>query len=78
MSTFFNADDLRSASASKGIGLSLEYPTDLYSRYRKTWFDWFFPVGSVLGLVGLLASFWQKVERMRHESNDSIELVSNP
>jgi hypothetical protein len=36
METFFTLDELRSASASKGINLSLESPIDVYSRYRRT------------------------------------------
>lgn len=69
--TFFTLDDLRSASTSKGINLSLGSPTDVYLRYRRTWFDWSLPIVSALGLLGLLASLWRKASQIRHRTNDS-------
>lgn len=77
VTTFFTLDDLRSTSTSKGINLLLESPTDVYSRYRRTWFDWSLPVLSALGLVGLLASLWRKAKQIQHRTNGPQELTSS-
>jgi hypothetical protein len=69
VATFFTLDDLRSASASKGINLLLESPTDFYSRYRRTWFDSSLPIVSALSLVGLLASLWRRAKQIQHRTN---------
>ncbi len=75
VATFLTLDDLRSASTSKGINLSLESPIDVYSKYRRTWFDWSFPVVSALGLVALIASLWRKAMQIQNRTNGPQELT---
>ena len=76
VATFSTLDELLGAASSKGIEISLESPFDLYSRYRRTWFDWSFPVISALGLACLIASLWRRAVQIRHRSNESQELSS--
>jgi hypothetical protein len=73
---FSTLDELRSASASRGISLSLEVPFDIYSRYKRTWFDWSFPVVSALGLIALLSSLWREAKQIQNRANGTQELTS--
>jgi hypothetical protein len=75
VASFPTLDDLRNASASRGINLSLEMPPDVYSRYRRTWFDWSFPVVSALGLIALLSSLWREVKQIQNRANGTQELT---
>jgi len=69
VASFPTLDDLRSASASRGVNLSLEMPSEVYSRYRRTWFDWSFPVVSTLGLIALLASLRRKAKQIQNRAS---------
>jgi len=76
VASFPTLDDLRSASESRGMNLSLEIPADVYSRYRRTWFDWSFPVVSALGLIALLSSLWRKAKQIQNRANGTQQLTS--
>ena len=75
VSTFFTLEDLGSASTSKRIKLLFESPPDVYSRYKRTWFDWSFPVVSALGVVSLLGSLWRKAKKIQLRDSGSQKLI---
>jgi hypothetical protein len=76
VATFPTLGDLRSASSSRGINLSLEIPGVVYTRYRRTWFDWSFPVVSALGLIALLFSLWREAMQIQIWANGTQQLTS--
>jgi hypothetical protein len=67
---FDTMDELKSAAMERGIAVKFEegwtgWCWDAYSKYRPIWFDWFFPICSIAGLVALIASLVAKTVRLR-------------
>lgn len=65
---FATVDTLSSAAEVKGIHFAAESPEKLYVRYRPTWFDWSFPIVSVLGFVALLLWLWPEFHHLREQN----------
>jgi hypothetical protein len=71
---FDTMDELKRAAAEKGI--TVEFGENwtgwcwkAYSRYRPTWFDWAFPVCSVLELIGLFGSLPMAARSLRRQAS---------
>ena len=69
-------DDLRAAASIRGVTVAFEenwggWCWAVYAKYRPTWFDWFFPVVSLLGIAGgagLLFAQCRRLKRAAHEA----------
>ncbi len=79
---FGSFDEVKAAAAARGIetnfnefgGYSL---MESYVRYRPIWFDWFFPVFSVLGLCWAFGSLVAQGRRIQRESRVAAEEIEN-
>lgn len=69
---FDTMDELKVAAAESGV--TVEFGENwcgscwkAYSRYRPIWFDWFFPIVSLAGLIFLVASLYLRARQLRRE-----------
>jgi hypothetical protein len=79
---FDEFEEVKGAAAAMGIetnfnefgGYSL---MEAYVQYRPIWFDWFFPVMSVVGLSWMFGSLAVRAKKLRRESAGSVEAHKN-